>query len=156
MLVTGDAIGLTIKSDAAVGAYFYPLAGPAGTRIVLRDVPVGGTIDLADPFTGTLAHPPALQAKVRCAPAEATEDLIDAIKDLGLPNGIRTSLLAPLNEAITLLNDNNPANDAAVCGKLDAFVSQVNAKEANGTLSTAQSDQLRQAANAIKASLGCP
>jgi len=60
----GDIIGLTIKSDPAVGAYYYPLVSPSGTRIVLRDEAVGGTIDLADIYTGTLGWTPALQVNL--------------------------------------------------------------------------------------------
>jgi hypothetical protein len=72
-----------------------------------------------------------------------------------LPESVKTSLTAPLKEVVNLLNDNNPHNDVAACGKLTAFINQVNAKEKNGQLTTGQAFQLRQSANAIKASLGC-
>lgn len=87
--------------------------------------------------------------------AQAIQELIDTVNGMGLPRNVQMSLLAPLNQAINLLNDNNPANDAAVCGDLNAFINQVNAKEANGQLTAAQAAQLSQLANAIKASLGC-
>jgi len=65
----GDIIGLTIKSDPAVGAYFYPLVSPTGTRVVLRDAGVGGTIDLSDSYTSALSWTPALQVKLsNCSP----------------------------------------------------------------------------------------
>jgi hypothetical protein len=89
-------------------------------------------------------------------PAIAVQNLIDAINALPLPVGAQTSLTAPLGQAIALLTDGNPANDGAVCGKLSAFINQVNAKVANGTLTSAQAAPLIAAANAIKASLGCP
>jgi hypothetical protein len=63
-LLPGDVIGLTIKSDPLIGRYAYPLVGAGATRLVLRDVPVGGTIDLNDPFTGSLPVPPAVQVNV--------------------------------------------------------------------------------------------
>ena len=56
-LSPGDMIGVTIKSDPSETVspgYFYPLASTATTRVVLRDVGLNGTIDLSDPFTGTL------------------------------------------------------------------------------------------------------
>jgi len=74
---------------------------------------------------------------------------------MGLPNGVETSLKAPLGQASALLNDNNPNNDGAVCGKLGAFINQVNTKAQNGQLTSAQASQLLNAANAIKTSLGC-
>ena len=248
-----DIIGVTIKSDPAICGYFYPLVSRAGTCVVLRDVPAGGTIDLTDPFTGTLAHAPALQVNTgpdttppdttvtsavdgngapvanggstpstsitftftgtdnvgvtgfECSlddavfsactspksstglstgsrtfqvrakdaagnvdptpaaftwtiltPAQAIQNLINVINSMNLPMGVRTSLLGPLNGAITLLTDNDPNNDVAVCGKLTAFINEVNAKQANGQLTEGQADQLRQLANAIKVSLGCP
>jgi hypothetical protein len=63
-LLPGDVIGLTIKSNPLIGRYAYPLVGAGATRLVLRDVPVGGTIDLNDPFTGSLPSPPAVQVNV--------------------------------------------------------------------------------------------
>jgi hypothetical protein len=88
-------------------------------------------------------------------PAQATQNLIAAIEGLGLPAGVATGLGAQLGQASTLLTDNNPNNDAAACGKLDAFMSQVKAKAKVGQLSPGQADQLLQAANVVKASLGC-
>ena len=61
---------------------------------------------------------------------------------------MENSLRAPLNNI-------NPDNKPAACGKLDAFINQINAKAQNGQLTPAQATQLLQAANAIKASLGC-
>ncbi len=73
---------------------------------------------------------------------------------MGLESKVQKSLRTPLNTAIDSLNDDNPNNDAAVCRKLSAFINEVNAREANGQLTAAQADQLRQSANAIRASLG--
>lgn len=88
-------------------------------------------------------------------PAQATQSLITAISNLGLPAAVSSSLSAPLGQALALLNDNNSSNDIAACGKLTAFINQVDAKVQNGQLTPAQASQLLQAANAIKASLGC-
>lgn len=83
-LLPGDVIGLTIKSDPLIGRYVYPLIGSSDTRLVLRDVPVGGTIDLADIFTGTLPSAPAVQVNVGSA-VEVVE--ID-VKPGAFPNSI--------------------------------------------------------------------
>jgi hypothetical protein len=88
-------------------------------------------------------------------PAEGIQKLIDTINSLPIDKGTKTSLNGPLHNAINLLTDNNPNNDGAVCGKLDSFISQVNAKEANGQLTSQQAADLRQQATAVETSLGC-
>jgi hypothetical protein len=83
-LLPGDVIGLTIKSDPLIGRYAYPLIGSGQTPIVLRDVAVGGIIDLGDLFTGVLPFPPAVQVNVS---PPVTSVRID-IKPDGSPNSI--------------------------------------------------------------------
>lgn len=73
---SGDVIGLTIKSDPAVGAYLYPLVSQVGTRLVLRDVGAGGTIDLGDPFTDSLGDAPALQVNVNACSPDTTPPIL--------------------------------------------------------------------------------
>ena len=89
-------------------------------------------------------------------PAQATQNLISDIADMGLPAGVANSLSAPMDQVSTVLNDSNPNNDTAACGKLDAFISQVNAKAQSGKLTSDEASQLLEAANAIKTSEGCP
>lgn len=72
--------------------------------------------------------------------------MITVINGMGLSNGATNSLLSTLNN----INVNNPA---AACNKLDAFILHVN--QNTPPLTAAQAGQLLQAANAIKASLGC-
>jgi hypothetical protein len=74
--------------------------------------------------------------------------LITTITSMGLPGGVASSLSAPLKN----INTNNVA---AACGKLNAFVNQVNAKVQSGQLTMPVASQLLQAATAIMASVGC-
>ena len=77
-------IGLTFKSDPLIGRYVYPLIGSSDTRLVSRDVPVGGTIDLADIFTGSLQWAPAVQVSVG-----PTVEVVDIdLKPGSFPNSI--------------------------------------------------------------------
>jgi hypothetical protein len=71
-------------------------------------------------------------------PAEALTNLIT----LGNSYGTNTKVLSTID-----LN-----NNSAACGKLNAFINQVNA---NNTLTSFQKAQLIQSANTIKASIGC-
>jgi hypothetical protein len=96
---------------------------------------------------GNVATPASLTWTV-VTPAQAIQNLTTTITGMGLPAGVANSLRAPLNNI-------NPSNVAAACGKLSAFVNQVNAKVQNGQLTPSAANQLLQYANAIKASLGC-
>jgi hypothetical protein len=60
------------------------------------------------------------------SPAEATEDFIDDIKELNLPQGTENSLTSKLENAIDALNRGN--TDAAII-KLEAFISEVRAQQ---------------------------
>lgn len=104
---------------------------------------------------GNIDSSPASFAWDVVTPAQATQSLITTVGNMGLPGGVANSLSAPLGQTSTLLNDNNHSNDIAACGKLGAFINQVTANVQNGRLTSAQASQLLQAANAIKASLGC-
>jgi hypothetical protein len=95
-----------------------------------------------------LAAPEQTQSITIITAAQAVQNLTAPIAGMGLSAGVANSLSAPLNN----INTNNLT---AACGKLRAFVSQVNAKMQNGQLTTSASSQLLQAANAIMASMGC-
>jgi len=95
-----------------------------------------------------LAAPEQTQSITVVTPAQAVQNVIATIASLGLPAGVANSLSAPLNN----INTNNLT---AACGKLNAFVNEVNTKLQNGQLTLPEASQLLQAANAIKASLGC-
>ena len=89
----------------------------------------------------------ATQIVVVKTPGAATTDLIAFANSFGAQT-------SSLGQVSSLLNDNNPNNDVGACGKIDAFINQVNAKVGKG-LTTEQANQLKAAANAIKASIGC-
>jgi len=92
--------------------------------------------------------------KFGVVPPETPSELIDFIEDLGLPSNVENSLKASLNKAQDILDDDNPKNDGAACGKMDAFINKVNAQEEK-KLTTEQADELREAAQSVKDSIGC-
>ena len=73
-----------------------------------------------------------------------------------LPQNLRASLSGPLSQTAARLIDNNPKYDVAACNTLSALIQQLNVNEARGRLTAAEANALRQAAEAIRASLGCP
>ena len=83
-------------------------------------------------------------------------DLITIVEDLDLPGDVTTMLSTPLTRATALLTDDNPNNDAAVCGQLTAFLSRVAIQERKGQLTTAQADALRASTETVTTELGCP
>jgi hypothetical protein len=88
-------------------------------------------------------------------PAQAIDRLISTIQNLddeNVPQSVKTSLVAALKQVSTILTDNNPNNDkSAVCGRLGAFINQVDAaSERRGdTLTADQADDLRTQAEDI-------
>jgi hypothetical protein len=148
-----DNVGVAGFQCSLDGTPYAPCASPAGYSALaignhtfrVRAIDTSGNVDPSPAsFTWTVI-----------TPAQAIENLIALIISMGLPGGVTNSLIGPLNAALTVLNDNNPGNDIAVCGQLDAFINEVNAKAQTGQLTPAQASQLLQAANAIKASLSC-
>ena len=75
-----DIIGLTIRSDPAVSGYFYPLVSIGASRLVKRDLSIDGSIDLSDPFTGTLDQSPAIQ--VNLCSLDTTPPVLDPIANV--------------------------------------------------------------------------
>ena len=73
----------------------------------------------------------------------------------GVSQSVKTNLTAPLKGVSDILNDDNPNNDKAACGKLGAFINQVDANERRGTLTADQADHLRTQAQDIRNALGC-
>ena len=91
---------------------------------------------------------PASYSWTVLTPAQAIQNLINTVNSMGLPNPVKLSLTAPLNGF-------NISNVPGTCLRLRVFIGVVNFWQARSQLTTAQAAQLRDAANAIKASLGC-
>src|SRR5207245_3742383 len=53
-------------------------------------------------------------------PAQASQNLIDAVKSLHLSASAQTRLLGPLNNIVKILSDNDPTNDLSACDKLSS------------------------------------
>ena len=89
-------------------------------------------------------------------PAQAIDELISDVQTLeGVSQSTKTSLTAPIRQASDLLNDDNPENDISACGRLDAFIREVNTAERRGTLTEDQANDLRTQAADIRTELGC-
>jgi len=87
-------------------------------------------------------------------PCPTIENLLHDIKTMHISNSLKTSLSAPLKQALALLNDDNPSNDNGVCGKLGAFINHTSAKSGKG-LTEEQTKQFLDMASSIRDNLGC-
>ena len=77
-------------------------------------------------------------------PEHATQDLITMIDEMGLPDGIETSLISKLENAIKSISNDRPS----ASGQLGAFINEVNAQR-EVTLTNAEADALIAFANWI-------
>jgi HYR domain len=152
-----------------------------GSTIVQDDV--GGNIDIScEPASGTTF--PIGETTVECSatdeagnegkasfvvtvnpptappptPRQVIDELISTIQNLddNVPQDVKTSLTAVLNEVLNILNDNNPDNDeSAACGMLGAFIDQVDANERRDMLTADEADELRTQSEDIRNALDC-
>jgi Tol biopolymer transport system component len=147
--------GTTVTQDDVGGEITISCNPPPGSTFPIGDTEVecgatdaAGNVGGPASFTVTVNPPPT--------PAQAIDELISTVENLdNVPQSVKTSLTAPLNGASDILNDDNPNNDKAVCGKLGAFINQVNANERRGTLTADQADELRTQAEGIRNKLDC-
>jgi hypothetical protein len=106
-------------------------------------------------FIVTVNPPPSPPPPLK----QAIDELISTIQNLdddNVPQSVKTSLTAALKQVSNILSDDNPNNDKAGCGKLGAFINQVNANERRGgTLTPNQADDLRTQAEDIRDALNC-
>jgi hypothetical protein len=94
---------------------------------------------------------------VRVPPEQLTQNLVEQVQTLssGLPPNVSTMLGSSLAQAVNLLADANPSNDAAACGQLSAFISRVETQQKKGQLSSEEANTLTQSAEYIRTQLGC-
>lgn len=93
--------------------------------------------DACDPLSGT--------------PGQKLTDLDGLVRSLGLPNGIANSLLVKLQGAQAALDS---GDTAAACGKLGAFVNEVQAQSGK-KIPAADAARLIAAADNLRTQLGC-
>ena len=85
---------------------------------------------------------------------QAIQNLIDVTTIIELPKGLENSLLVKLGDIPELINDINTNNDVAACGKLGAYVNEVDALE-DKKLTIEEAALLRGLAEDIKSAIGC-
>jgi YVTN family beta-propeller protein len=120
--------------------------GIIGDYLVTYDAPDDASGNVPDQVTRTVHVISA---------GQAADNLKQLVENKGLPINVGKSLTGPLKEISKILNDPNPANDGAACGKLSEFIDTLNAKESSGKLGSADATELRDEAQRIQAVLVC-
>jgi hypothetical protein len=111
-----------------------------------------GNVGGPESFTVTVNPPPPGPT----TPREVIEKLISDVENLeGIPDGTKTRIVAFLEKALALLDDNNTRNDPRACNRLDGFQDRVDNNESRGRLTTDQSTDLITRAEDIRDLLGC-
>jgi Tol biopolymer transport system component len=148
--ITQDDIGgdIDVSCEPASGSTF-----PVGeTTVDCTATDEAGNTETAS-FTVTV-NPPSPSPPT--TPREVIDELISTIQNLdNVPQDVKTSLIAVLNEVLNILNDNNPNNDESVCRTLDGFINQVNANETSDTLTADEADELGTQGEDIRNALDC-
>jgi hypothetical protein len=148
-----DLVGVTSFECSIDGGAFVTCASPRSYsgltvgshtfRVQARDA--AGNVDaLAAELTWSVI-----------TPGQASQNLTNLVTSLPVPASVANSLSAPLGQANTVLNDGNPNNDNAACGKINAFINQVDSKVGNGQLTPAQGAALKTQAQLLLAASGC-
>ena len=99
------------------------------TTLAVGEFPILMT---ADPVSGlayvTNQNEDTVSVIAELGPTDLITMLITHVASLGLPGSLENSLMSKLNGALDKLQDNNPNNDSAAIGKLNAFINQVAAQ----------------------------
>jgi hypothetical protein len=110
-------------------------------------------------FRGDLDTDNVIEVYSSSLTIESTIDSVvspmESIESLALPKKVENALLAPLKGIQKKLEDSNPDNDKAVCGKLDAFIHIVEEKVAANQLDGDDGAELIEDAEHIKTLVGC-
>jgi Tol biopolymer transport system component len=150
--VTQDDVGgnITMSCDPPSGSVF-----PIGNTTVECTATDEAGNEGTESFTVTVNPLPSPPTPI---PKQVIDELISTIQNLdddNVPQSVKTSLIALLEEVSNILSDDNPNNDESACGTLDALINQVNANERSDTLTADEADELRTQAEDIMNQLDC-
>jgi hypothetical protein len=147
----GDVLGIWIGSLVATDAV---LTGTPADTIAFQ-LGVGSVPSVGASFATTAQDieriPVSVTLEPLTTPAQKISDLQATVSGLGLPKGLTTALNSTLQDALDALAVDDTAG---ACDALRAFLNQVKAQTGK-KLTSAQAQQLTDAANDIRTQLGC-
>ena len=140
-ILNDNCTGNTLAGSASctVDAQFAPTSEGLMEASLDASATQGGTASTALSGTGT---------PIPTSPADGIRALIITAEGMGINADA-------LGQAPTLLEDDNPSNDASACGKLGAFINHVEAQAGKKKLTVEQAQELIDDAHQIEEQLGC-
>ncbi len=99
--------------------------------------------------------PPAAFAWTVWTPAQATQALIDSVRALGVPYGVKKNLIDPLQVTLKILTNGKSDDDWKACRHLEEFRTLVALHMERGRLTADEGAGLSTAAWEIQAALAC-
>jgi len=161
-VMNADGSGPTnLTSNAA--SDFLPAWSPDGQKIAFQSDRDGfgndevyvmnadGSAQTRLTSNGAPDQGPDWQPVLAPDPEEELTDLSTLVDSFGLPDGLTTSLQSKLTQALA---DVEAGDIAAACSELASFLNEVSA-QTRKKLTEAQAQQLTEAANELRAELGC-
>jgi hypothetical protein len=145
----------TITMDYGTNPIFI---GTSGETVF--DGKLNGVVDEASiynrPLTSTeIADLFAAGGAGKCRSASGLlSRLVAFVQTLNLSAGIANSLDAKLQTILGALDDAGAGDNVSACGKIGAFLNEVNAQE-GGRISSAQAEQLRTMAQQVYGAMSC-
>jgi cell wall-associated NlpC family hydrolase len=138
----GNVLG-TVSLNSGVATLAIDSITPGVHSIVAEYLGDGST------FSGSVSN--TVLQEVKPTPSAHIENLIAAVNDANVPQGIKTSLTAKLSAALTGLQ----AEDlATACSKLQDFIDEINAQRGK-KIAPSLADSLRNGAAQVMDDLGC-
>lgn len=139
--INGSVVTYSASASDNVGVTSQSCTPPSGSLFGLGTTTVTCTASDAAGNVGNASFNVTVNVD-----SGSTDILISGIAGMGLEDGVTRSLTGVLKES---------SNTNATCGKLNAFLTIVANRLAQGEISQSQADQLTNFAQAIISSLGC-
>jgi hypothetical protein len=147
VLVCIDYTGVSYQNEASIKLMHYDSTTGRWTNVTTS---LNTTTNIVCGLTSSFSQFAVMEQKT---PLELLTDLRDTVYALDLAKGITTSLDAKLNAAEQAISDVNQNDNVAAHNALEAFISAVNTQLNNGTLTSAEANDLIARAHEIEAVL---
>jgi ELWxxDGT repeat protein len=137
MLAVGNRLFFA-ASDGLQGLEPWVSDGTPGGTLLLQDIAPGvqSSVPTYPTVAGSkiffIAYQPetgrelwALPRAALATPAEGVRNLLAHVRSLGLDRGMENNLASKLDQALRVLEDGDPGNDAKAAKSLEGFIQQV-------------------------------
>ena len=136
-------IGVLVSVVVVLGVGLFASGLVKGAQIVSQNPAVNNASTEAKSAVGNATQTPSIKA------------LISEVRSVNLTSEVQTNLIAPLNQAQTILNEHIASSDQAACGKLGDFIIGVDSNLKDGNISAKTAATLDSMAQKSESDIGC-